>query len=583
MADTSYYDLGTYTRTVTTTSPEAQTWFTRGWQWAYSFNHEEALRCFRLAVDHDACCALAHWGVAYALGPNYNKAWVLYDRADLATSIVGAHAALETALSLANDPSTNTTEAEKALIVALFARFPTTSSTTAADNAYDFPALNRAYATAMRTAHAAHPTDQDITALLAEALMCISPRGLWNLETGEPSGPHTVEARTLIEHAFTTQPSAQNNPTLCHLYIHLMEMSPYPEIAQRAADTLRGLTRDAAHLLHMPTHIDMAVGDYRKSIESNSAAILADEKYVAGCVAEGRTGRAVGGALYVAYRVHNVCAKLYSAFIAGQFAICMEAVHQLEAVVDEDTLRIKSPPVADWIEAFLGNRAHVLVRFGRWDEVLALPEPEDTEVYCSTFATVLYAKGVAYSALGRVQEAEEMQTRFEAARKNVPVSRIASLPSKQVDVLAVGAKMLHGELQYRRGEVDAAFETLKQGIELEDNLPYGDPPPWMQPVRHALGGLLLEQNRPAEAERVFREDLGMAEGFPRRKGRLNNVWGLHGLHECLVRQRKLDEARLIEPYRDLAVAAADVPIVASCYCRLTAVNAPAGGQTCCDC
>ncbi|OJJ95067.1 hypothetical protein ASPACDRAFT_55410 [Aspergillus aculeatus ATCC 16872] len=563
--DDAYYNLGTYTRTVTTTSPAAQTWFTRGWQWAYSFNHEEALRCFETAIKHDPRCAMAHWGIAYSLGPNYNKAWAFFDRADLAT-----------------------TAAEKALITALFPRFPrwsasTGSASTASDNSnfpIDFARLNQAYADAMRIAYREHPDDIDITALLIEALMCISPRGLWNLTTGEPSGRHTVEARHLIESAFATGgPEAQHNPTLCHLYIHLMEMSPYPEIALPAADRLRRAAPDAAHLLHMPTHIDMAVGDYRRSVESNSDAIRADETYVAGCVAEGRTGAGVGGALYVAYRVHNICAKLYSALIAGQFAVSMEAVRQLEGLVTEETLRIKSPPVADWVESFLGNRAHVLVRFGRWEEILGLQEPQDRELYCSTYATVLYAKGIALSALGRVEEAEAMQRRFDEARGKVPTTRIASLPSKQVDVLAVGAQMLQGELEYRRGEVDQAFETLASAAELEDNLPYGDPPPWMQPVRHALGGLLLEQGRVAEAERVFREDLGMAEGFPRRKGRLNNVWGLHGLHECLVRQKKLGEARLIEPARDLAMAAADVPIVTSCYCRLSAV----GADKCCEC
>ncbi|PYH44711.1 tetratricopeptide repeat domain protein [Aspergillus saccharolyticus JOP 1030-1] len=569
--DTAYYNLGTYTRTVKTTSAAAQTWFTRGWQWAYSFNHEEALRCFRAAAAHDPSCAMAHWGIAYSLGPNYNKAWAFYDRADLATSTTEALAALTLARERATDP------AEVSLITALFARFP------AAPDALptDFAPLNHAYSRAMRTAHESHPTDIDITALLIEALMCISPRGLWNLNTGEPSGPHTIEARRLIETAFTTSPTtAQHNPTLCHLYIHLMEMSPFPEIALPAADRLRRAAPDAAHLLHMPSHIDMAVGDYRRSVESNTDAIRADEKYVAGCVAEGRTGVSVGGALYVAYRMHNICAKLYSALIAGQLAASMEAVEQLEALVGEEVLRIKSPPVADWVESFLGNRAHVLVRFGRWEEVLRLPEPGDREVYCTTYATVLYAKGVALTALGRVPEAEAMRKRYDEARGRVPGSRIASLPSKAVDVLAVGAMMLQGELEYRRGEVEQAFASLARAAELEDALPYGDPPPWMQPVRHAWGGLLLEQDRVAEAERVFREDLGMAEGFPRRKGRLNNVWGLHGLHECLVKQDKLDEARLLAPYRDLAIAAADVPIVTSCYCRLSAVSV---SGKCCDC
>lgn len=179
---------------------------------------------------------------------------------------------------------------------------------------------------------------------------------------------------------------------------------------------------------------------------------------------------------------------------------------------------------------------------------------------------------MALSARGRVAEAEIVQRQFDEARARVPPSRLNSIPSKQVDVLAVGAAVLAGELEYRRGEVERAFASLRRAVALEDALPYADPPPWMQPVRHALGGLLLEQGRVDEAEDVFREDLGMAEGFPRRKARLNNVWGLHGLHECLVRLGKSDQARCIEAARDVALGSADVEVTTSCYCRLSAVR-----------
>ncbi|PWY79174.1 TPR-like protein [Aspergillus heteromorphus CBS 117.55] len=555
------YNLGTHRRPITTTSPDAQLWFDRGLLWAFSFNHEQAVQCFTRATEYDATCTLAHWGIAYAIGPNYNKAWSFFDPADLRTSVEKAHEALAQSTFYANASNTPATPLEQTLQTALLARFPALDKI---PSPADMKPYDHAYADAMRPVYHAHPNDMDIAALFVEALMCISPRALWNLETGEPSGPHTVEARAVIEKALA-QPSGRHHPALCHLYIHLMEMSPYPEIALPAADRLRRLAPDASHMLHMPTHIDMAVGDYRRSIDSNQEAIEADDKYFASMS---------GSALYVAYRVHNIMAKLYSAFISGRSEEAVSAAQKLEEVIDLKVLTTTSPPMADWTESFLGNIAHVLVRFGRWEEILALelPAEETRELYCTKTANILYARAIALSALGRVGEAEEARETFEAARRKVPDSRINSLPVREVEVLAVASQMLTGELEYRKGNFEVAFAALRKGVELEDALPYCDPPAWMLPVRHALGGLLLEQKRVGEAERVFREDVGMAEGFPRRKGRLNNVWGLHGLHECLVALGKVDEARCVEVQRDVAIGSADVPITTSCYCRLSAVD-----------
>lgn len=190
--------------------------------------------------------------------------------------------------------------------------------------------------------------------------------------------------------------------------------------------------------------------------------------------------------------------------------------------------------------------------------------PDNRQVKCVTTAIILYARGLAYSALGQIDGAEAAQQEFELARAAVPESRLNSIPCKQVDVLKVASAMLHGELEYRRGKYDVAFASLREAIRHEDALPYCDPPAWMQPVRHALGGLLLEQNRVEEAEVLFREDLGFAIGFPRRKAKLNNVWGLYGLHEFLTRHGKTDELRFVESAHAVAVATADVRIIASC-------------------
>ncbi|KAE8355141.1 hypothetical protein BDV28DRAFT_146432 [Aspergillus coremiiformis] len=557
----AYYNLGSHRRSVTTSSKEAQLWFDRGLLWAYSFNHEEAVRCFVRATEHDPKCAMAFWGIAYAAGPNYNKAWIFFDRPDLQKTVKRANDALARATELAGDA----TPVERELVKALKARFPPSDKIPS-----DMQPLNYAYAEAMRPVYHAAGRDLDVATLFGEALMCISPRGLWDLDTGKPTGNHTVEAQAVIESAMAQGIAGRDHPALCHLYIHLMEMSPFSERALPTADRLRRLVPDASHMLHMPTHIDMAVGDYRRAVDSNEEAMIADDKYFK---------RERGSALYIAYRVHNTCAKLYASLISGRSQEAISAAKKLEQIVDINVLKSTSPPMADWTESFLGNRAHVLVRFGRWDEILRLELPAERIIYCATTANILYARGIALSALGRIPEAEAAQKEFEAARAAVLPSRLNSIPCKETDVLKVASAMLNGELEYRKGNYEVAFSDLRKAIELEDALPYSDPPPWMQPVRHALGGLLLEQNRVPEAEQIFREDLGLARDFPRRKARLNNVWGLHGLHECLVRSGKLEEALSIQVQRDIAVASADVPITTSCYCRLSAVRK---AETCCS-
>ncbi|KAJ5329860.1 hypothetical protein N7452_010250 [Penicillium brevicompactum] len=228
--------------------------------------------------------------------------------------------------------------------------------------------------------------------------------------------------------------------------------------------------------------------------------------------------------------------------------------------------------MADSIESFVASRAHVLVRFSRWEEILKLKIPTDRQTYSATTAIVLYTRGLAFAALGRVEEVEQAQFEFEQARVAVPSTRLNSIPCKEEDVLRVASAMLAGELEYRRGNIERSFSLLREAIRREDGLAYSDPPPWMQPVRHALGGLLLEQGRVEEAESLFKEDLGFALDYPRRRAKLNNVWGLHGLLECFNRLGKTAEAAFIQPAHDIALASADVPVKASCYCRVSAVR-----------
>ncbi|KAI9934525.1 hypothetical protein ASPWEDRAFT_43956 [Aspergillus wentii DTO 134E9] len=552
-----YYDLGDYRRSITISSPQAQTWFNRGLVWSYSFNHEEGKRCFIRATEADPNCAMAFWGIAYAIGPNYNKAWSRFDRQDLKASIETATSALSRAAELAEQA----TPVEKAIIKALSARFPVGNIPD------DLGVLNLAYADALRPVYQAYPNDLEVITLFVEALMCISPRALWSLETGKPTGPHTVEAREILESAMAKHTDGPENPAFPHLYIHLMEMSPFAELALPGADRLRRLVPDGSHMLHMPTHIDIACGDYRRAVDSNHEAMVSDDKYFA---------RETGSVIYTMYRAHNVYAKTYAAIMSGRSKDAICAAKKLWDIVDVPLLSIRSPPMADWVESFLGALPHALVRFGRWEEILSLELPTDKELFCSTTAMIHYARGIAFSVLGRTDEADTELTHFEAARAAVPETRLNSIPTKESDVLNVGGAMLKGELEYRKGNYDIAFSSLRKAVELEDALPYSDPHPWMQPVRHALGALLLEQGHVTEAETVYREDLGLSKSFPRRKARPNNVWGLHGLYECLVRGGKEEEALLIQMQRDIAMACADVAIAASCYCRLSVTK-----STCC--
>jgi len=547
-----YYDLGTYTRPVTTSAPAAQTWFDRGLIWAYGFNHEEAVWCFEQSLGRDPDCAMAHWGVAYALGPNYNKPWEAFDDADLRTSTERAAAACARAGQLA----AGVTPVERALIGALRWRY-------APDElAGRREAWNETYAEAMGRVHEAFPGDLDVAALYADALMNLTPWQLWDLRTGEPAeAAQTARTQAVLDQALRS-PGGRTHPGVLHMYIHLMEMSPYPERARPAAERLRGLVPDAGHLQHMPTHLDVLCGDYARVVASNTDAIAADERYAA---------RSGAMNFYTLYRVHDYHFKIYGAMFLGQSAVALDAAAELEAAIPDKLLRVESPPMADWLEGFLAMRAHVLVRFGRWPDILELPLPADPVLYSVTTAMLHYAKGVACSALGRIAEAERERELFGRARAAVPATRTI-FNNTCTDILAIAASMLDGELEYRKGNIEAAFAHLREAIARDDGLPYDEPWGWMQPTRHAYGALLLEQGRVAEAEAVYRADLGFDDTLPRAYQHPGNIWSLHGYHECLVELGKSGEAAIIEQQLRFAAAMADTPVQASCFCRLDPVR-----------
>ncbi|QZT54410.1 tetratricopeptide repeat protein [Mycolicibacterium austroafricanum] len=543
-----YYDLGSFHRPTDTASDAAQVWFDRGMVWAYAFNHEEAIHCFERALELDADLAMARWGIAYAIGPNYNKGWEAFDPVDLAASV--ARAKMELGLAAAGRASA----VERGLIDALARRFTTDDPA----DARTLQAGHTAYADAMSELARAYPDDVDVAALAADALVNVTAWALWDSRTGEPApGSRVVEAKRILDDALAT-PAGRAHPGILHLYLHTMEMSTTPEAALPVADLLRGLVPDAGHLRHMPSHIDVLCGNYRDSIVANLAAVQVDRHFVE------RQGPLN---FYSLYRAHNLHFVVYSAMFEGNSAIALRAADELSGQLTPELLAIESPPMADWLEAFVPLRVHVLVRFGRWDELIATPLPDDPQLYCTTTATIHYGRGVAHAASGHLDQAAAERELFAAAYDRIPDSRYLFNNTSR-DILAVAAAMLDGEIDYRAGRFDDAFAHLRRAVELDDTLPYDEPWGWMQPTRHALGALLLEQGRVEEAAQVYAADLGLDPTLSRSCQHPGNVWSLHGYHECLTRLGRGPEALIIGKQLELAAARADVPIEASCACRL---------------
>ena len=546
------YDLGAYARRVTCLDPLAQTWFDRGLNWTYGFNHKEAIACFTRALEVDPTCGMAHWGIAYAAGPNYNMPWHLYDDKGRADALAQAYDATQAALGCLDQM----TAPEADLITALNTRYPQRDITE------NMEAWDHAYADAMRDVQARNPQDLDIASVFVESLMNLTPWQMWDISR-DVMAPEaaTSEAQTTLE-TYLARPGGMEHPGLLHLYVHLMEMSPFPEKALKAADILRTLVPDAGHLIHMPTHIDILCGHYENVVRWNEAAVPPDLKYFE---REGAFN------IYTGYRQHNYHFIIYGAMFLGQFEPAMRAMRCMRDTIPDALLQVKSPPMADFFEVQLGTEPHILIRFGMWEEILELSLPEDTQTYCTGTAFIEYARGLALSALGRVSEAEAQLEVFLAAKARVPESRL-SHNVRALDLLEVATAMLQGELAYRKGDYDHAFAELRRAVALDDALPYDEPWGWKQPTRHALGALLLEQGHLDEAEHVFRQDLGLAPGLPRACQHPDNVWALRGLYDCLAAQGKAQDAAHLKLRLDLAEARADRPIKAACGCAQVAMS-----------
>ena len=553
----TYYNLGAYSRKVSTCSGDAQLWFDRGLIWTYSYNHEQAIECFQKALEHDPDCAMAHWGVAYAAGPNYNFEWWMMDPATKADALGKAYDSTKAALKLVD----KITDVEGALIGALASRYPQR------DPIDDQAPWNDDFAAAMKQVYDAYPDDIEVATVYAEAILNQTPWKMWDIWNNTVAeGAGTIEAQDVLER-FVDTPEGCAHPGILHLYVHLMEMSPTPEKALTAGDCLRELVPDAGHLIHMPTHIDIQCGEYRDTLYWNQKGIEADLK-----IAE-RDGRMN---FYTSYRIHNYHFAIYGAMFLGQYQPAIDAAEEMISEIPVALLRQESPPMADFVESYISMKTHVQIRFGRWHDIIAEPLPQDQSLYCHTTASLHYAKAVAHAALNQISESEEEREKFFEARARVAESRY--LHNVQCgDLLAIAEQMLEGELEYRKGNYDIAFSHLQKAIELEDALPYDEPWGWIQPVRHALGALALEQDRIEQAEQAYREDLGLAGELPRACIHPKNIWSLKGLDECLRRRDAGDthEAIMISQQLKLAIARSDLPVGASCHCAQAAMQAVA--------
>jgi tetratricopeptide (TPR) repeat protein len=509
--------IGELHRPVTTSSPETQRYFDQALTFTYAFNHVEAERSFQQAAQLDPGCAMAYWGQALALGPNIN------DSVPDAEREQKAYEAIQKALSLAGKASAK----ERAMIEALAARHSAKP---------DRPALNKAYAEAMTKVARRYPDDPDIQVLYADALMNTMPWDYW-LKGGEPK-PETARILAALDGVMEKHP---NHVGAHHFHIHAVEAAE-PDRAEASADKLGGLVPVAGHLVHMPGHIYIRVGRYEDAAEANRKAIRADEDYLSQCRAQG---------LYpLGYYPHNIHFLWAVLTMQGKGA---EAIEAARKVASKHTHEDMQQPGFGFPHLLSAVPTFALVRFGKFDKVLAEPEPPESRQFARGVRH--FARGMAFRAKGDVPAAESELAALQVIAARPVLAELKVFDTNALSsLLEIADKMLAGEIDAAKGNFDKAEALLREAAGLEDGLLYSEPPDWPQPARHSLGAVLLEAGRPADAEKVYREDLTRHR---------NNGWALFGLMQSLRAQERVAEAKLIEKQFQKAWAEADVTLTAS--------------------
>lgn len=510
--------LGEHHHPVSTSNPEAQRFFNQGLTFVFAFNHEEAVRSFKRAAELDPNLAMAHWGVALALGTNINSA-VDAEREKM------AYEAVQKALSLAS----NASEPERAYITALTRRYSN-------DPKPDFNKLEVDYKNAMAELYKRYPYDLDLATLYAESMMNLRPWQYWGAD-GKPA-EGTLEIVAVLEGVLKRDP---DHIGANHYYIHAVEASPHPEWALPAAQKLKVLTPAAGHLVHMPAHIDMRVGNFDAAARSNAYAAVADEDHF--------KNHGEQGMYPLMYYSHNLHFLAVAHCLQGRYADSERAARRLEAHLNRhvnDSPMFKA--MLPMFDSFLPTPLLIQVRFRKWEEILKAPEPDPRLAVTKSLRH--FARGMAYASTARVDKAEAELAAMLTSSKALPKDASYGI-NRASTVLSIAESTLNGRIAMAKNQKKAAIEFLKKAVEAEDQLSYTEPPDWYIFSRESLGGALLSDGQYQEAERVFRADL---ERNPR------NGRSLFGLVESLNAQGKKLDAQLVKKEFDAAWKNADTSL-----------------------
>lgn len=511
--------LGGHQRTITTSSADAQRYFNQGLNWMYAFNHDEAIRSFLHAAELDPLSPMPWWGIAYCEGPNYNDEVMTPERSKAAWY----------ALQNARARSERGSPVERALIKALMARYQYPPPE-------DRSGLEAAFSEAMAEVWKNFPSDVDVGTLYAESMMVQRP---WKLYTRDQQlEPGTSEILATLERVIEMAPQ---HPGALHLYVHATEPSADPTRGLEAARRLEDLVPASGHLLHMPSHIYVKTGYWADAIAQNEKAMAADTAYLEKSPEQG---------LQYLYMVHNAHMLAYAAMMSGREKEAMQAARAMWARIPEPALREVGPVFDLWMCSVYD----VQKRFGRWDALLEEPAPP--EFLPVTTAIWRAHRAIAQAAKKNFAEATREWEAFRLAKAALPEDHMAFADSAHT-LLEISDLFIEGEILLQQEKWAEAANLLEKAVEIEDSLTYGEPPQWLQPVRHTLGAVYLRSGEVAEAERVYRDDL---ERWP------NNGWSLFGLSRALEEQGKQAEANEVRKKYGRAWARADAPIETSCKC-----------------
>jgi tetratricopeptide (TPR) repeat protein len=496
--------LGNLHHPVSTKNEAAQNFFDQGLRLIYAFNHDEAARSFQKAAELDPKLAMAYWGIAEAVGPNYNDP-ASEDR------FKQAHEAIQKAVGLSGGASSVTSDVERAYILAMAKRFP-------ADPKSDLRKAAEEYRDAMRELVKDYPDDLDAATLFAESAMNLHPWGLWHQDGTPEDG--TEEIVATLESVIKRDP---NHLGAIHYYIHTVEASNSPERALAGANRLAALAPGAGHIVHMPAHIYIRTGDYAAAVKTNEEAAAADRAYI--------KSSGVQGIYPMMYYSHNLHFIAMSAAMDGDYAKSSKAAEMLAAHV--------GPSVKDMppLEGFMTIPMAVNVRFHKWDAILAMKEP-DAEMK-ATVGFWHFARGMALAGKGRISEAEAEHKIVTEAEKATPPDAIFQMPinNKTKDILKIAENVLGAQVALGKKDNAAALNLLREAVAVQDTLKYDEPQDWFFPVRESLGGALLISGDMKGAEQVFRDDLARNPRNPR---------SLFGLHRALKAQDRNSDAWFVE-------------------------------------